>query len=120
MFAPKRTTAALRAAALPGEPRFRNLYAHRPSNPLRLREPPSAESGGRRERLGVALPADENPGRGHRPGNNAEHAFARRCCAFAVDDQLALDAVDDMFLLPGKVVVILDIEQHLRAEIFGD
>ena len=35
-------------------------------------------------------------------------------------DDFALHAINDMFLFPREVVVVLQIQQHLRAEIFRD
>ena len=35
-------------------------------------------------------------------------------------NDLALDAVNDVFLLPCKIVMILQVEQHPSAKMFGD
>ena len=51
---------------------------------------------------------------------DAEHARARRCRALAMHHDLAFHAADEVPLLPSEVVVVLHIEQHLRAEILRD
>ena len=35
-------------------------------------------------------------------------------------DDFAFHAINDVLLLPREVVMVLQIEQHLRAEILGD
>lgn len=68
------------------------------------------------ERLGLAFAADDEARRGHGTGNNTQHARAGRCGAFAMHNDLALDAINDMLLFPRKVVMVLQVQQHLRAE----
>ena len=35
-------------------------------------------------------------------------------------DDFAFDSINDVLLFPGEVVVVLQIEQHLRAKVFRD
>ena len=95
---------------LPVELLVRGLAAHRAARAVRRRV----------QRLRVALAAHDKSRRRHRAGNDAQHARARRRRAFAMHDDLALHAVNDVLLLPREVVVVLQIEQHLRAEVLRD
>ena len=76
--------------------------------------------GGGVQGFGVAQAADDEAGRGHGAGDDAKHACAGRGGAFAMHDDFAVHAVDDVALFPGKVVVVLDIQQDLRAEVFRE
>ena len=62
-------------------------------------------------------PAPDDVSRGrHRSGDDADRAFTRRGGALAMHDEFF--AVVPLF--PGEVVVVLDIEQDLRAEVLRD
>ena len=45
---------------------------------------------------------------------------AGRGCSFAVNDDFLFDTVDDVPLLPGEVVMVFQVQQHLGPEIGGD
>jgi hypothetical protein len=72
------------------------------------------------ERLGRTLAAHDVAGRRHRAGDDPEHAGARRRRALAMHDDLAFLAIHDVTLLPREVVVVLDVEDHVRAEFLRD
>jgi len=56
---------------------------------------------------------NDKSGRGHRTGDHAE--YARTCWSgtFAMHDHFAFLAVDLVALLPGEVVMVLDIEDDM-------
>ena len=72
------------------------------------------------ERIHIALSTHDISGRGHGTGNDAEDARARRGGTFAMHDDLALHAGDEVLFFPREVVMVLDVKYNFRAEIFGD
>ena len=76
--------------------------------------------GGRTQRTVATLAPDDEPGGGHGAGDDPEDAGVRGCGAFAVDHHLLGDPIDDVALLPGEVVVVLDVQEHLGTEVTGD
>src|SRR5205814_1339596 len=71
------------------------------------------------ERLGRTLAAHDVSGRRHRAGDDPEHAGTRGRRALAMHDDLALFAVHDVRFFPREVVMVLDLEDHVSAELFG-
>ena len=66
------------------------------------------------------LAAHDIAGRRHRAGDDPEHTGTGGRCALAMHDHLALLAVHNVALLTREVVMVLDVEDHVRAELFGD
>src|SRR5436190_2794495 len=69
---------------------------------------------------GFPFPLTTNPGDAIEPGMIPKYTLACRRRAFAMHDDFPFHAINDMFLFPREVVMVLQIEQHLRAEIFRD
>lgn len=73
----------------------------------------SRSVGGGVERRGFAFTAYHVGGTGHRTGDDAEHTFARGRGSFAVDNHF----FPVVRLLPGEIVMVLDVDRDLHAEI---
>ena len=72
---------------------------------------------GRVERPVAAFARHDVARRRHRAGDDADDAAAGWCRALAVHDHVACRAVGEPVpLAPREVVVVLDVEQHLRAQ----
>ena len=76
--------------------------------------------GGRQQRVNVALAAHEISRRRHRPGDDAEDTFAGGSGAFAMDNDITVDAGDAVAFFPGEVVVVFDVQQNLEVQVAGD
>ena len=72
------------------------------------------------QRLRLTLAADDEARRRHRSGDYPEHAGACGCRALAVHDQLTLNTLDHVAFFPREVVVVLDVEDYIRAELAHD
>ena len=72
---------------------------------------------GRVQRFRVAFAADDKTGRSHRARDDAQHALTGRRGTFAVNNDFLFDTVDHVPLFPSEVVVVLQVEQDLGAEI---
>ena len=69
---------------------------------------------------GSPLPRTTKPGDAIEPGMMPEHASARGRRALAMHDDFALFAVHDVAFFPREVVMVLDVEDHVRAELPRD
>src|SRR6202047_5327924 len=72
--------------------------------------------GGTVERFGFAFTAHHEARRGHRARYDTDYASPGGCCPFAMNDHVAFDTVDQVPLFPGEVVVVLNIEDHVRSK----
>ena len=73
------------------------------------------------ERLRLPLPLTTNPGEAIEPGMIPSTPCARRASRLCdARSTSLLHAVDHVLLFPREVVMVLQIEQHLRAEIRRD
>lgn len=96
----------VRADFAPAEDAFGLFSAHEAAGAV----------GGGVEGIGVGFSFDDESGRGHRAGDDAEHSGAGGSGAFAVNDEFA----PEVGFAPGEVVVVLDVEEDLCAEVAGD
>ena len=69
------------------------------------------------QRLRVAFAADDKARRCHRTRDDTQHTLAGRRRTLPVNDDFLLHAIDYVFLFPREVVMVLQVEQHLRAEV---
>jgi len=72
------------------------------------------------EGIGLSEALDDEGGRGHGAGDDAEGSGGGGGCAFAVDDEFARLAVDGVGFFPGEVVVVLDGGEDVGGEALVD
>src|SRR5512135_2821015 len=84
---------------------------------LRPAHYPSSTVRGRVEGFGIAFAADDKTRRSHRARDNAEYALTGRSGTLPMNNDFLLDTVNYVFLFPRKVVMVLQVQQHLSTEV---